>query len=125
MLVVDDERVIADTLSVILKRSGFAVLTAYDGETALELARMVPPDLLLSDVMMEPGMDGTQLAIKIVEAFPECKVLLFSGHAATRDLLAKAGAAGHNFTLLSKPLHPSDLLARITQSSRNQSLSAE
>jgi CheY-like chemotaxis protein len=116
VLVVDDERVIAETLSVILRKSGFAVLTALDGETALELAEIVPPDLLLSDVMMGPGMDGTQLAIEIVAAFPECKVLLFSGHAATRDLLAKAGEAGHNFTLLSKPLHPADLLARITQS---------
>ena len=72
VLVVDDERVIADTLSVILSRSGFAVLTAYDGERALELAAAVTPDLLLSDVMMGPGIDGTQLAVAMVEK-SDCK----------------------------------------------------
>ena len=116
VLVVDDERVIADTLSVILSRSGLSVMTAYDGETALDLARTAAPDLLLSDVMLGPGMDGTQLAIQMVAAFPECKVLLFSGHAATADLLASARRLGHNFTLMAKPVHPADLLARITES---------
>ena len=116
VLVVDDERVIADTLSVILSRSGFSVLTAYNGESAIELARAVPPELLLSDVMLGPGMDGTQLAIEIIGACPECKVLLFSGHAATADLLVKARASGHDFTLMTKPVHPTDLLARIKES---------
>jgi DNA-binding response OmpR family regulator len=116
VLVVDDERVIADTLSVILTRGGFAVTTAYDGETALDLAPTVNPDLLLTDVMMGPGIDGTQLAMQMVTAFPECKILLFSGNAATVDLLAKARQLGHDFTLMTKPVHPSDLLARITES---------
>jgi DNA-binding response OmpR family regulator len=116
VLVVDDERVIADTLSVILKRSGFSVMTAYDGETALELAAGITPDLLLSDVMMGPGIDGTQLAIQMVGTHPGCKVLLFSGHAATVDLLAKARLSGHDFDLLTKPIHPADLLSRIAES---------
>jgi CheY-like chemotaxis protein len=113
VLVVDDERVIADTLSVILSRSGFCTLTAYDASSALELARGTAPDLLLSDVMMGPGMDGTQLAMEMVKCYPECKVLLFSGHAATRNLLAQARDKGHDFTLLTKPVHPADLLKRI------------
>jgi DNA-binding response OmpR family regulator len=116
VLVVDDERVIADTLAVILTKSGFSVITAYEAETALELAAAKQPDLLLSDVMMGPGMDGTQLAIQMVNTVPGCKVLLFSGHAATVDLLAKARSLGHDFTLMSKPVHPADLLARITES---------
>jgi DNA-binding NtrC family response regulator len=116
VLVVDDERVIADTLAVILTRSGFSVITAYEAQSALELASLRKPDLLLSDVMMGPGMDGTQLAMEMVESLPDCKVLLFSGHAATVDLLAKARSMGHNFTLMSKPVHPADLLARITES---------
>jgi CheY-like chemotaxis protein len=116
VLVVDDERVIADTLSVILSRSGFSVLTAYDGESALKLASTASPDLLLSDVMLGPGMDGTRLAIQLIDCCPECKVLLFSGHAATADLLANARAAGHEFALLTKPVHPADLLRRISES---------
>ncbi|HWB31956.1 MAG TPA: response regulator [Acidobacteriaceae bacterium] len=115
MLVVDDEQVIADTLSLILTRSGFSTMTAYNGDRALEMAHTQQPDMLLSDVMMGPGIDGTELAIEIVRSFPDCKVLLFSGHAATRDLLEKARGAGHEFTLLNKPLHPADLLSRIRE----------
>ncbi|HXE09258.1 MAG TPA: response regulator [Acidobacteriaceae bacterium] len=114
-LVVDDERVIADTLSIILSKNGFATMTAYNAAQALELASAATPDLLLSDVMMDPGMDGTELAMALVERCPHCKVLLFSGHSATRDLLEKSRAAGHDFTLLSKPLHPADLLLRLSE----------
>jgi CheY-like chemotaxis protein len=113
VLVVDDEPVIADSLSIILKKNGFSVLTAYDGESALELAKGTPPNLLLSDVMLGPGIDGIELAIAVVQRCPDCRVLLFSGHATTKDLLDTARQHGHKFTLLSKPLHPSDLLARI------------
>lgn len=113
VLVVDDERVLADSLSIILLRSGFSVLTAYDGDSALKLAKETPPDLLLSDVMMGPGIDGVELAIAVVASCPGCKVLLFSGHASTKNLLEKAREEGNQFTLLSKPLHPADLLERI------------
>ena len=115
VLVVDDERVIAETLAVILSQSGFTAMTAHNAESALELARVIPPQLLLSDVMMGPGMDGTELAITMTNEFPDCKVLLFSGHASTMDLLAKSREQGHDFTLLTKPVHPSDLLARIAE----------
>ncbi len=112
VLVVDDEKVIADTLSRILSRSGFSTMAAYDGITALELARSTPPDLLISDVVM-PGMTGVELAITVTQTIPGCKVLLFSGQAATVDLLEKARNAGHNFTTLTKPIHPTDMLNRI------------
>jgi DNA-binding response OmpR family regulator len=124
ILVVDDERVIADTLSVILSRSGFSVMTAYDGEMALEIARSIAPDLLLSDVMMGPGIDGTQLAIQMIQTHPGCKVVLFSGHAATVDLLAKARTSGHDFTLLTKPVHPADLLSRISETFSGRAVAA-
>jgi CheY-like chemotaxis protein len=114
VLVVDDERVIADTLSVILSKSGFSTMTAYDGIRALELASVVPPDLLISDVMM-PGMTGIDLAITISETIPGCKILLFSGQAATVDLLEKARGAGYDFTTLTKPVHPTDMLRRISE----------
>jgi CheY-like chemotaxis protein len=114
VLVVDDERVIADTLSIILAKSGFSTMTAYNGERALELARTNPPDLLISDVVM-PGMTGIDLAISLTQTIPGCKVLLFSGQAATVDLLDKARDAGHNFTTLTKPVHPTDMLRRISE----------
>jgi DNA-binding response OmpR family regulator len=114
ILIVDDERVIADTLSIILSRSGFSTLTAYDGATALQLAKDLTPDLLISDVMM-PGMTGIDLAIAITRVVPACKILLFSGQAATVDLLEKARSEGHDFTTLTKPVHPTDMLKRISE----------
>jgi DNA-binding NtrC family response regulator len=114
VLVVDDERIIADTLSIILSKSGFTTMTAYNGESALKLACEVKPDLLISDVVM-PGMTGVELAIVITETIPGCKVLLFSGQAATVDLLEKARHNGHDFTTLTKPIHPTDMLRRISE----------
>ncbi|MGC1300697.1 MAG: response regulator [Alloacidobacterium sp.] len=114
VLVVDDETVIADTLVAILSQNRISAMTAYNGKSALEIARIVPPDLLLSDVVM-PDMSGIDLAIAIRQAIPDCKVLLFSGQAATVDLLSSARDAGHDFTALEKPIHPTDLLARISE----------
>jgi DNA-binding NtrC family response regulator len=114
ILVVDDEKVIADTLSIILRKSGFDTLTAYDAPTALELAANRIPDLLISDVVM-PKMSGIDLAIVMKQRIPSCKVLLFSGQASTVDLLEQARSNGHDFTTLTKPVHPTDMLNRIAE----------
>jgi DNA-binding NtrC family response regulator len=114
VLVVDDERVIADTLAIILAHSGFATMTAYNAEGALQQASATPPDLVISDVMM-PGMNGVDLAITITQSIPACKVLLFSGQAATFQLLEAARLSGHNFTLLNKPVHPTDMLRSVSE----------
>jgi CheY-like chemotaxis protein len=114
ILVVDDEKVIADTLSVILSKSGFDTFPAYDAPTALGLALKLTPDLLISDVVM-PGMSGIDLAITLADAVPQCKVLLFSGQAATVDLLEEARRSGYNFTTLTKPIHPTDMLKRVSE----------
>jgi DNA-binding response OmpR family regulator len=114
ILVVDDERVIADTLSVILGRNGFDAMTAYNGTSALEIATLVPHQLLISDVMM-PGMSGIDLAIAIRDAVPNCEVILFSARAFTADLLASARLAGLDFMALTKPVHPTEMLARVSE----------
>lgn len=113
VLVVDDEAVIADTLAMILEQSGIRALVAYDGRSALEIASTVSPDLLLSDVAM-PGMNGVELAVAMRHTLPKCKILLFSGQASTMDLLGAARDAGHGFSILAKPLHPTELLARVS-----------
>lgn len=117
ILVVDDESAIADTLTEILSRSGYAAAAAYDATDALETALITPPEMLITDVVL-PGMSGIELAITIKRIFPDCKILLFSGQAATSDLLASAKSQGHQFTLLNKPVHPKDLLARVSSTLR-------
>ncbi len=112
VMVVDDERVIADSLSLILRSKGLKVLTAYDGESALMLAAPRPPDLLITDVSM-PSMSGVDLAMALLETMPACKVLLFSGHATLADLLP-ARQAGYDFPLLTKPVPPFEMLGHVS-----------
>jgi CheY-like chemotaxis protein len=112
VLVADDERVIADTLAIILNQHGYDASAVYTGTAAVERARSVRPDLVISDVIM-PDMNGIDAAIKIRAMLPGCKILLFSGQAATADLLESARQQGHEFEILAKPVHPQDLLAKL------------
>jgi CheY-like chemotaxis protein len=112
VLVVDDERVIADTLAMILNQSGFEARAIYSGEGALELATTFAPDMLISDVIMA-DLNGIDAAIRIRALLPGIKILLFSGQAATADLLEKARAQGYEFEILAKPVHPQDLLNKL------------
>jgi CheY-like chemotaxis protein len=112
VFVVDDEPVIAETLAMILNQSGFAATAFGQPEKAIAAATGVTPDLLITDVVM-PGMNGIDLAIHFRSAYPACRVLLFSGQAVTENLLEKARARGCDFDLLSKPVHPADLLAKL------------
>jgi CheY-like chemotaxis protein len=112
VFVVDDESVIASTLAMILSKQGFEAHAVTLPLESLERAHEIPPNLLISDVVM-PLLSGIELAIRIRELCPSCKVLLFSGQAATVDLLAKARASGHHFEVLSKPVHPADLLRKV------------
>ncbi len=112
VLVADDERVIADTLAMILNQSGFEAQAVYSGEKALELTETFEPDMLISDVIMA-DLNGIDAAIRIRALRPGIKVLLFSGQAATADLLEEARAKGYEFDILAKPVHPQDLLAKL------------
>jgi CheY-like chemotaxis protein len=124
VLVVDDESVIAETVAAILSRSGYATMTAFDGQEAMEIALLTPPELLITDVSL-PGMNGIELATTMRRVYPDCKVLLFSGHVATEELLlAHTQRTGHSFTLLSKPVHPQELLSWVSESLKQMSSAA-
>jgi CheY-like chemotaxis protein len=112
VLVADDERVIADTLAMILNQSGFEARAVYSSEKALEVVPVFRPDMLISDVIMGE-LNGIDAAIQIRQVLPNIKILLFSGQAATADLLEKARAQGYEFEILAKPVHPQDLLTRL------------
>jgi CheY-like chemotaxis protein len=114
VLVVDDERVIADTLAIILSQNGCDAAAVYTGTAAVERARFMRPDLVISEVLM-PDTNGIEAAISIRRFLPSCKILLFSGQPATAELLEHARAQGHEFEILAKPVHPQDLLARLRE----------
>jgi len=112
VLVADDEQVIANTLAIILNQAGFEARAVYSGERAIDALDSFQPDMLISDVIMT-GMTGIEAAIQTRAKLPGCKILLFSGQAATADLLERARAQGHEFEILAKPVHPTDLLAKL------------
>ena len=114
VLVVDDEPLIVETLAAILNGSGLAALTAPDGLAALEIARLMPPEMLITDVAM-PGMNGFDLAIEVTRIVPDCDIILFSGQASTSDLVEMHRRTGHEFLTLNKPVHPADLLAHVNE----------
>jgi len=106
---VDDEIIIADTIVQILTRAGFQAHAVYNGRDAIESARHTLPDTVLSDVMM-PYLDGVEAAIAIRALCPGTRIVLFSGQAATGEILERARVQGHDFELLPKPIHPTELL---------------
>jgi CheY-like chemotaxis protein len=112
VIVLDDEQLIANTLAIILNNAGFEARAVFSGEQALELLESFQPELLIADVVM-PGMTGIEAAIATRNKLPRCNILLFSGQAVTADLLAQARTQGHEFEILAKPVHPSDLLAKL------------
>ena len=112
VLIADDEKLIADTLALILNQGGFDARAVYTGRTALELAPSFHPDMLVSDVLMN-DTNGVEAAIKMRELFPEIRVFLLSGQTATADMIAKSKAQDLGFEVLVKPVHPQELIRRL------------
>ena len=112
ILIVDDEKNIADTLAMVFKIKGHEAMAVYSAESAVEAIETFEPDVVLSDVIMGK-MTGVDLAIYLSKARPDCKITLFSGQTDTANLLAEANRKGHAFRLLAKPIHPEKLLEDI------------
>jgi DNA-binding NtrC family response regulator len=109
VLIVDDESVIADSLATIFSNEGYEARAVYSAEQALQLFSEWAAQLAIIDVRL-PGMNGIDLAVRLKEQHPECKVALFAGQAATSDLAASARQIGHSLNVLEKPIHPTALL---------------
>lgn len=112
ILVVDDEKRIADTLALILRSKEYIVEVAYDGAAGLERYRAMRPNLVISDVVM-PGVNGVEMAIAIRKEFPGSRILLFSGQAVSADMLDDARSRGYDFEMLAKPVHPDELIQKV------------
>jgi DNA-binding NtrC family response regulator len=121
IFVVDDEPIIADTLVNILQGEGHTAFAISNGESAIKLVNLMQParpDLLITDVIM-PGMDGVETAKRMIELVPTCRIILFSGQAASTDLVSKAQSEGYSFEILAKPINPEILLAAINRARAN------
>ncbi len=108
-MVVDDELLVADTLVDILNGEGYKAVAVLNGASAIKWARMIEPDIVITDVIM-PEINGIDTAKAILELIPACRIILFSGRAASLDLLEQARKDGFQFEVLAKPINPDRLL---------------
>lgn len=113
ILIVEDEKVVADTLGQILAANGYEIRVAYSAEDALSLISHWCPDVAVLDVML-PKMNGIELAVVLKENLAACHVLLFSGQPSVEALMEKARNEGHQFEILAKPVHPTVMLNAIS-----------
>lgn len=114
ILAVEDEPYIRRLLKKQLEGSGYAVVTAEDGERALAILNSGTPrvDLLFSDVVL-PGISGVELSVTARQARPDLPVLLTSGHADALTADDLKDSAGNVLPFLRKPYEPDDLLKRL------------
>jgi CheY-like chemotaxis protein len=112
VLVADDELLIRATIVEILRAEGYDAVGVQDGLAAVECAAKLSPDVFLTDVSM-PRMNGIDAAKHIRQSFPDTRVICFSGHAATSELLAQARQEGNEFEFLAKPIRPDTLIRTI------------
>lgn len=114
ILVVDDDRLVADTLALIFIKSGFDVRTAYSADEALESARVFNPNLLLCDVTM-PGRDGLALVCDITHELPACRIIMLTGfYSNLKSVREQSTRLGRHVGILTKPCQPVDLLREAT-----------
>lgn len=96
ILVVDDEPYLRDIASETLRSFGYTVDSVCSGELALKFLRQTPVDLVVLDMLMEPGLNGRQTYEEIVKLYPDQKALIVSGFSESDDVKAalKLGVKG-------------------------------
>jgi CheY-like chemotaxis protein len=110
VLIVDDDRLVADTLTLIFERNGFAAKQAYSADEALESSRTFAPNLLLCDVTM-PGRDGLSLVDDVTREMPACRILVLTGfYSNLKSIREHARKLSRPMGVLTKPCQPSELL---------------
>lgn len=110
-MVVDDGKIVTDTVALVLRHAGFEVSTFYDALTAAQYALKSPPQIVVTDYVMPEhrwpcarGLDWMKYNC------PGCRIVILSGKAST---IASRAADGLKFTLIQKPVHPLALVAAI------------
>ena len=117
ILVIEDEKLLADSIKEMLERKGFQVECVYDGETGKEYAELGIYDLLILDVMM-PKMDGYEVARQVRRNRCNTPILMLTAKSDVADRIAGLNAGADYY--LTKPFDSGELLARINALLRRQ-----
>lgn len=114
ILIVDDEKVFAETLAQIFQKEGYDCRAVYSAEQAVETIAAWEPALTIVDVML-PGMNGIDFAISLKQSHPSIAIMMISGQLATSGLVEAAAQRGHIFSILPKPFPVPDLLSNASK----------
>ena len=118
ILVVDDEKLLVKGIKFNLENEGYQVLTAYDGATAVELARQETLDLIILDLMM-PGLSGSEACMKIRE-FSDVPIIMLTARSEDADKLIGFESGADDY--ITKPFNVLELKARIRALIRRSSM---
>jgi two-component system, OmpR family, response regulator len=110
VLVVDDEPVLAEMVSMALRYEGWNIATAGDGLSAIAAARAQRPDVVVLDVML-PDMSGLEVLHKLREEIPQLPVLLLTAKDAVEDRIAGLTAGGDDY--VTKPFSIEEVVLRL------------
>ena len=122
ILLVDDDKMILQTIGDFLKRQGHDLKMAYDGAEALPLTEESAPDLVISDIQM-PGMDGIDFLKAIRERFPDLPVVMMTGSRAPETAIAALRQRANDY--LTKPIQLEELQACIDRVAGRETNSGE
>jgi DNA-binding NtrC family response regulator len=122
ILVVDNGETIRETLVKILEREGYNVLSAEDGQAAMEVLKEQKVNVILSDVCM-PRMDGNKLLKLAKSILPDVEVILMTGHGKTEMGLEALRAGAFDF--IQKPFTKLGLNKTVKQALEKQAMAAE
>ena len=117
ILVIEDEKILADSIKAMLQHNGFQVECVYDGEAGKEYAQLGIYDLLILDVMM-PKMDGLEVARQVRRARCNTPILMLTARSDVADRIAGLNAGADYY--LTKPFDSGELLASINALLRRQ-----
>lgn len=117
ILIIEDEKMLADSLVALLKDRGFEAEAVYDGETGAEYAMLGVYDLLILDVMM-PGMNGLEVARAVRARRNATPILMLTARSGLEDRIAGLNAGADYY--LTKPFDSRELLACVNALLRRQ-----
>ena len=118
VMVVDDEMLVAETLVEILRGEGYQALAVSDGADAIKWTQLLEPHAIICDVAM-PGLNGFEVANEVRKLLPNCRVILFSGHADIQSRLRNTPLEANDFEFVAKPVRPEAILAMLRDTRTN------
>ncbi len=108
LLIIEDERITRISLSDILKKEGYEVFAAEDGEEGMRLFNLELPDIVITDLRL-PKLSGMEILSSVLEILPACKVILITAYATVDTAVSSLKIGAYDY--ITKPFSPEKLLS--------------